>query len=338
MDTLIDVIIPVYNIENYIEQTVESIKRQTISDYIRIILVDDGSTDESGNICDMLSEKFNNILVIHQQNKGVSSARNLGISMVKSDYFAFVDGDDNLEPDMYEILLNNIIKYNADISSVGFLLIDEYGRKYPNKGTNKKIVLEKESILNDLFNDNIVNTNIWTKLFKTNKFKNLRFDEEYSIGEDGLFSFKAFLMSDSIVYEDVCKYTYKLRTNSLITGKFSMRNFDIIKVSQEILNIVNKEYPNWRFEAKYRFFNSKLNILKKLIQQSLLYRKKFNNKEILIRNSAKKMYREIHKNRYISLEDKIIIFYPTIYYVTYRNMHRLKLFLKRIYFNKKYKK
>ena len=121
----ISIIVPVHNLEKYIETTVESLLNQTFSD-IEIILVDDGSTDSSPMICDKLAEQHGCITAIHQENLGVSVARNTGVAAAKGKYIGFCDGDDTVEPDMYEFLYNLAVKDNADISlcEVRFILPD----------------------------------------------------------------------------------------------------------------------------------------------------------------------------------------------------------------------
>ena len=107
MEKLISVIVPVYNVEEYVEKCVLSIINQTYKN-LEIILVDDGSTDNSGKICDEIAIKDNRIKVIHKKNGGLSDARNVGIDIAKGDYLGFVDSDDYIDPDMYSILLNNM--------------------------------------------------------------------------------------------------------------------------------------------------------------------------------------------------------------------------------------
>ena len=117
---LISIIIPVYNVEKYLAKCVESVINQTYKK-IQIILIDDGSTDNSGKICDDFKLKDNRIEVIHKKNGGLSDARNAGLKIVKGDYIGFIDSDDYIEKDMYETLLCLLIENNADISIVSFV-------------------------------------------------------------------------------------------------------------------------------------------------------------------------------------------------------------------------
>lgn len=122
MDKVISVIIPVYNIEKYLDRCLESIINQSYTN-LEIILIDDGSTDNSGKICDDYKNQDNRIIVVHKKNEGVSQARNLGISIATGEFLSFVDGDDTVEKDMFLTLINNAYKYNADFSCCGVRFI-----------------------------------------------------------------------------------------------------------------------------------------------------------------------------------------------------------------------
>jgi len=122
----ISIIVPVYNVENYLCKCVDSILEQTYKE-IELILIDDGSTDSSGVICDKYKNKDTRVFVIHKKNEGVSSARNCGLKVAVGDYVGFVDSDDYVLNDMYEYLLNLSIMYNADITSCSFSVINDKG-------------------------------------------------------------------------------------------------------------------------------------------------------------------------------------------------------------------
>ena len=115
MEPKISIIVPVYNVEQYLERCVESLINQTYKN-IEIILVDDGATDNSGQLCDELAQRDPRIVVYHKVNGGLSDARNYGIDKASGDYIGFIDSDDFIDDDMYEVLLSNILEYNAFIS------------------------------------------------------------------------------------------------------------------------------------------------------------------------------------------------------------------------------
>ena len=119
---LISIIIPAYNIEDYIGTCLDSLLKQTYKN-LEIIVVDDGSSDNTGKIVDEYTIKYKNIKVIHKKNAGVSAARNSGLDLASGDYIGFVDGDDTVDEEMFEILINNAIKYDADISHCGYKMV-----------------------------------------------------------------------------------------------------------------------------------------------------------------------------------------------------------------------
>ena len=140
MDDLISVIVPVYNVEKYVKKCVDSIIAQTYRN-LEIILVDDGSTDSSGRICDELASIDKRIIVIHKPNGGLSDARNAGISIARGKYLGFVDGDDLIHPQTYEILLTNALKCDAEISEGGYITSSKVSLKILRKIINLMTVL-----------------------------------------------------------------------------------------------------------------------------------------------------------------------------------------------------
>ena len=176
-ELLISIIVPIYNIDNYVSKCIESILSQTHSN-IEVILIDDGSTDKSSNICDYYSKKDARIVAIHKKNGGLSSARNTGLDIAKGKYIGFVDGDDYIEPNMYEELLNNIHEHQSDIAICNYNDIKN-NKKYTNYFDNEleKTPIEGKNKFDILYkNYNFVICS-WNKLYKKEIFNNLRFPE-----------------------------------------------------------------------------------------------------------------------------------------------------------------
>ena len=144
---LVSIIVPVYNVEKYLERCLDSLINQTLKD-IEIILVDDGSTDDSGNICDKYAKKDKRIKVIHKENGGLSDARNIGLSIANGRYLQFVDSDDFIHKQMIEILYNTIINNNADISICDFDKVYENTKiKYNTKEISLNFTLDTLNII-----------------------------------------------------------------------------------------------------------------------------------------------------------------------------------------------
>ena len=171
---LISVVVPVYNVAKYLKKSIESIVNQTYTN-LEIILVDDGSKDESGEICEDYSLKDSRIIVIHKPNGGLSDARNAGIKQAKGEYITFVDSDDTIDYDMIEFLYDLILKFHTKMSICCQTEIFENTNKKNVIGNNEKLKLTgKECIRRMLYHD-IVDTSAWAKLSSTELFKTVKF-------------------------------------------------------------------------------------------------------------------------------------------------------------------
>lgn len=201
---LLSVIIPVYNVKPYLEKCVESIVDQTYHN-LQIILVDDGSTDGSQTICDELAQKDSRIVVIHKENGGQSTARNVGMDRAKGDYIAFVDSDDWLERNMYEVLINQLEAHDADLVACSF---------YECKGDEKKAVGDSKNIsvfnTEEIFiNKNQLRFLVWNKVFRRSFVEKLRFVPG-QVYEDFHFCRQVFLKTKKLIYLDVPFYDYRI--------------------------------------------------------------------------------------------------------------------------------
>lgn len=183
---LISIIVPVYNIEDYLERCVNSICGQTY-DNLEILLVDDGSTDNSGALCDELSQKDARIRVFHKQNGGSSSARNLGISQAKGEYLGFVDSDDYISSDMYELLYGAMVEYDAEITQIGRDEIDEQGNHLPNicEPPKEKVFIDSKEFLKEMLlhrgDCSFCTKLVKKKLFELGKFPEGELNEDFHL-------------------------------------------------------------------------------------------------------------------------------------------------------------
>lgn len=212
----VSVIVAAYNIEKYIAKCLDSILNQTYKN-LEIIVVNDGSSDNTGEIIDKYSEKDTRIKVIHKKNGGVSSARNKGLDMSTGDYIGFVDGDDIIEPDMYEMLVNNAIKYNADISHCGYKIL-EADKETLFYDSGKVIVQDRQKGILDLFDGTMVEPSLCNKIFRKKIIGDVRLDETIKINEDLYFNVVLFDKSSKSVFEDKAKYVYIKRDGSATTS------------------------------------------------------------------------------------------------------------------------
>lgn len=204
----ISVIIPVYNAEKYLRACLDSVLTQTYPAY-EIILVDDGSSDDSGAVCDKYAARDPRIRVIHKANAGVSAARNDGLSVATGDWISFIDSDDTMEPDMYELLLNTAKKYGAEISHCGYKRMTEAGELVKEvSGTH--LVLEQDAVeaVACMLDGRYFVGGLWNKLFYRKCIEGLRFQPDLRNNEDVLFNAMAFQNADKIVFIDETKYRY----------------------------------------------------------------------------------------------------------------------------------
>ena len=232
----ISVIVPVYNVEKYLNKCVESIVNQTYKN-LEIILVDDGSPDNCPKMCDKWAEKDDRIKVIHKVNDGLANARNSGIEMCTGDYVMFADSDDFLELDMVEFLLNLSTEYNADVSRCGFYFNYENNEKQESASENTSIKLfDYDERMIDLTTGDHISGVAWNKLYKSNVIKSHYYNKKDGCSEDIMHNYRVYKDIHKTVFCDIPKYHYVIRENSITNNTFAYGAFDIIRAKQSILD------------------------------------------------------------------------------------------------------
>ncbi|MBR0342878.1 MAG: glycosyltransferase [Oscillospiraceae bacterium] len=254
----ISVIIPVYNVDKYLRRCLDSVRHQTYTN-LEIILVDDGSTDKSGSICDEYAALDERILVIHKENGGVSSARNAGIDMAAGDYIGFVDSDDYIDEDMYEYLYDVIRASGADVVHCG--IYDRYAdRVYSNNDPDLYEVTDNITTLRLLLEANVCDMHIFNKLFLACICKQVRF-EDYTLNEDALFMADIMKIADKAVITSKPKYHYYHRPESLTSSPVSVSLTDGINAYDKIYDAVLQLSPSLEEPAMMRRCLSRLWLL-----------------------------------------------------------------------------
>lgn len=244
---IVTVIVPVYNVEKYISECIKSIVEQTYTK-LDIILVDDGSTDNSGLICDEYKGIDDRIRVVHKKNGGAASAKNVGLDLVKGNYVCFVDSDDFLSKDYVEKLLKNMIENNSDISECLFfnLYKDE---KLNESFYSQNRIFSSEQYLEQYIKD-WKSSLFWNKLFKANVINNIRFKKERRCIDDEFFTYKVILNSKRVSKLDEPIYFYRQRKSSAINN--SRNNTQKVQDSIDILierySLVTNKYPKLKKE------------------------------------------------------------------------------------------
>ena len=221
---LISVIVPVYNIEQYVGICIESLIKQTYTD-LEIIVVDDGSTDRSSALCDLYANKDKRIKVIHKQNGGLVSARKAGAAIANGKYIGYVDGDDWVEPDYYEMMYRSAVKADADTVCAGFSRdLFSHKVKCSNNvldgiydGENLEMLYRQMMSCDDYFTIGVT-TYLWNKLFRTDLVRELQLsvDERITIGEDAAVTYPALLKAKRVYICDNCSYHYRQREGSML--------------------------------------------------------------------------------------------------------------------------
>lgn len=310
----ISIIIPVYNVEKYLNKCIKSILNQTYSN-LEILLIDDGSIDKSGAICDELGKIDKRIKVFHKKNEGVSSARNVGIKNATGEYLIFIDSDDYLEKNMIEFLYKNLKNNNVDISICEYYI--DYGNNRIEKKNNREenIILNKEEFYKYLLDSNYFGGFLFNKLIKKtliyDKKRILLFDENVHICEDLLYMCQIGQNINKIYYTTTPYYYYVQRKNGALRSIYTEKQLSNFYAYNEIIEIYNKNFIpiDVKFQMKFLKF-----CIDSLFLLSLL-----NNKDKSLKNqilqTKKKYYEILKKNKDIKLSERLKI--KILYYFPY---------------------
>lgn len=282
--TLLSVIVPIYNVEEYLPKCLESIIFQTFQDF-ELILINDGSKDNSGSICEEYKKRDNRIRVIHQRNAGVSNARNKGLKNSTGKYVAFVDPDDTLEPNMYEILLMTALKTKGDMVVCPIKTINLVTHQqnvssiYDKPGTliYHDEIIEKllPSILNNKTLSLVSSVN---KLYKREVFekKNIQFEERKNHSEDFRLNFKIIQSINSLVYVEPPLYNYFIRNNESLTHIFREDLYEYIEDNRSLLieACIKYNYPKYIKKVRNHYAGVTLSYLNELASRPINKAKK----------------------------------------------------------------
>ncbi len=313
---LISVIMPVYQAKDWLEESVNSVLRQTYKNY-ELILVDDGSTDGSADMCDKMAAVFPQIHVFHQKNKGVSSARNNGLQHAVGEYIMFLDCDDSISENALEVLMHKMEHVNVDIIFFNFYRCNRSGLKEAvavdlQEGLYKHDEMKK--VFMKFFDSNIAN-NIGTKLYKRKCLREKRFDETANIYEDIRFCLAAVKEAQSIYFLNKPLYNYEYKNeNSLFTTYKNSYYVNFCKYMRELYNwmIGNQEFEYWyankfMFGIKGAIVNAK--------KQKSTFRQEFykicNNEEM------RRVKKILQKNKYRDISLKVRIQFLMIWHKNY---------------------
>ena len=320
MGEKISVIVPVYNVEAYLERCVESILQQTYA-HFELILINDGSTDSSGQICYHLASQYENIKVYHIENAGVSNARNMGIQLATGSWVTFIDSDDFVTQDYLATLASAVEGVN-----VGFAIAPLHHIKngivtdIPSH-SGKTELWSTEETMKELLMTTRTSFFPVAKLFKRDLLADEKFNTNYHLAEDALFLTELLLKTRcSCVFIDKPVYYYDHREGSATTS-VNRYVFDTIEVYQQIIAQVSQAFPNLKYELINRECWSYITVYDKIIFTS---REEYQKEKAELRNWIVQHRREIWKDAYFTTFRKVAIFSLVISPWLYKKIVGLK--------------
>lgn len=300
---LVSVIIPVYNVEKYLKKCLDSIINQTYK-CLQIIIIDDGSTDLSGHICDEYAKKDNRITVIHQNNAGAANAKNTGLDNIKGDYLTFVDSDDWVELKWIEKMVNAMDRYDVDVVECGFdnvfMNVVEKGKEYKDGE-----ILTTEEYFRQ-YNDNWVSVIFWNKMFKANLTNSIRFRKERRCIDDEFYTYKVVSNGEKMVRISDILYHYRQRKSSAAHSEENL-----YQITEDNLEVLIERYK-WILK-KYKKLRKIL--LSNDVNSLMYYTKNYVFNEQLIKK---------HKKISSYYLRQSLIYFPSLLTVYYAIKNRFK--------------
>lgn len=320
---LISIIVPVYNVEKYLPKCLETIAMQTY-DNIEIILVDDGSTDSSGGICDELAERDRRVTVIHQRNQGVAKARNQGVKQASGKYILFVDGDDFIHPQLTETLYNTLVADpDCNISMVKGKIVNEKDDLPSNTiGSNVKH-MNQEDFIKGLFSDS--NTDwqfmvVWNKLYPKNLIESIPFTEMNS--DDLFFNLRVALHIDKIAYKSDELYFWVIRTGSMTRKYLSKRYVEAVASYLKMLTYLPESNQKYRSLCLIKLYKRMMSVRMDAKGTNM---EEYANS--LIKEAEYKTYKDLLWNTYITTYQKvmlIVLYKIPMLYVIFRRIKEIE--------------
>ncbi len=320
----ISVIIPIFNAEKYLKKCLDSVLRQeNVS--MEIILVDDGSTDSSGRICDDYADKYPNVRCRHISNSGPSTAKNIGYDMASGNYVAFIDSDDEIKADMFNKMLDSGYKHNADIVCCNYIQVDEEGHISHTDYTNKEYVLTQDEALKAILIKDKIYSQCWTKIYKreTMELHHVRNMEGLKTEEDFIYNIQAFACSETVCIVDKPLYIYTHRSNSLSKDFYKdniSQYIDNRILRLELVdNIINEKFPHLNEYCIYHCIFYYNELLGRICQFPSIYNDSRVHKVISYIKKHSDVLKAHHlKLGFSDIGVKLLLRIPSVLYLYYR--------------------
>ena len=305
MKNKISVIVPIYNVELYLKKCIDSILNQTYSN-LEIILVDDGSTDSSGEICDTYANK-KNVVIIHKKNGGLSSARNAGLDVATGKYISFIDSDDYIEPDMYEKMISVIEKTDKDIACCG-RIVNVYGSHENVEFTVPEIKeYTKTEAIRQVLLLGEIDVSACDKIYKKELFNKIRYPEG-KISEDAAIIMELLNQSNGVVHAAEPFYHYVLRKRSISKSSYSVKNLDVLENIKSTEKYINKYYSELNDDYKiYACLTSAAQLI--LINGDKQAKKQFQTAYLELKKYFNDGYKQTKKRSNITFKKKLELFF-----------------------------
>lgn len=302
---LISIIVPVYNVRDYLDTCLDSLQKQNYPK-LEIILIDDGSTDGSGVVCDDYAKRDPRAKVIHQQNRGLSAARNVGLTHATGSYITFVDSDDYIAPDYVSYLFSLITKHGVLLSvcAISELTLKNHQINY---GANfEEKLMSTEEALGRMLREEGFNVSAYAKMYRRDLWQGITFPEN-TVHEDLGTTYKLFEKCPKIAYGPGAKYIYRKRKSSISTQGFSDQKFDIISLTDTMCSELETKFPYLATTIDLRRMHARFSVLRQLaLAKSLTPEQKSKGQEII--GYLKTNKTSVTKNPYATLRDKIAIY------------------------------
>lgn len=303
MAELVSVIVPIYKVEDTLTRCVNSILGQTYYN-LEIILVDDGSPDSCGLMCDQYAREDERITVIHKRNGGLSSARNAGLDNCHGEYITFVDSDDWISENCISEMLRILKENDADISIIDTICVLENGKKLDgfSHGYRCNSLYSNTEALDVILNQCEFETSAWAKLYNRTVFNNLRFTEGI-LYEDLDIMYRLLDRVKTVSFSDAAKYFYFQRNESIMHQKYSPKDNILLSIADDMLRYVNEHFPKLKDSAVRRYVISQFMILKKTE-----FKKGYSDTINIIFNNLQKLQGNVYRNKKLSVKEKIKVF------------------------------
>lgn len=282
----ISVIVPCYNVAPYLERCINSIVNQTYHN-LDIVLVDDGSTDDTGNVCDRLAQADNRIRVVHKENGGLSDARNVGIDVALGNFLSFVDGDDYLELDAYEAMILEMQNPDVSLVSAGIIAEDIDGKINAIMSKEKMVLSREEAYINLLGAVRTIGQSSCNKLFRKSLFENLRYKNGI-INEDMEILPKIIDRCQQVVLLNKPIYHYIKRAGSITVSEFSNWKYEGVRIATDTRIFCQKKHPQLVPYAYYYEMDSFFKMFMEVVNSS--NRREFCKQELALRAKVVKSY------------------------------------------------